>query len=95
LIDTDLETDSIKVISVATPLVSHGRFKSTYFGTIIWELEFEQGFAFNVIPQSFDSNKVPFIDIRHSYDTEDNSFYQYYRYASNPDSALLNIDKDK
>ena len=38
---------------------------------------------------------MPFIDIRHSYDTEDNSFYQYYRYASNPDSALLNIDKDK
>jgi hypothetical protein len=52
LLDTDIETDSIKVISVATPIIAHGRHKSTIYGTIIWELEFQQGFHSNVVPFS-------------------------------------------
>ena len=41
LIDTDLETDSIKVMTVASPIITHGRHKSTMFGTILWEIEFD------------------------------------------------------
>ena len=44
LVDTDLETDSIKIITIASPIVFRGRWKDTLYGAIIWEIEFKHGF---------------------------------------------------
>ena len=48
--DTDLETNSIKVITIASPIVFKGRWKDTLYGTILREIKFETAFKNNLIP---------------------------------------------
>lgn len=96
LIDKDLETDSIKVISMACPLLSKRQEEpQKVLGTILWEIDFEAGFEYSIIPGSFNANRIPFLDIRHSKKKGNVDLYQYYRYANNPHPILKGIDENE
>jgi hypothetical protein len=64
-------------------------------GTILWEIDFNKGFAQSVIPNSFNIAKMPFLDIRHSDIKGDLRLFQYYRYKSNPHPILAGINKNE
>jgi hypothetical protein len=78
LADTDLETGSIPVVSIASPLVSHGVHKSKVFGSILWEIELKNVFQKIAITNSLSSNKIPFIDVTHSISDIDVSLFHHH-----------------
>ena len=55
----------------------------------------EAGFEYSIIPGSFNANRIPFLDIRHSKKKGNVDLYQYYRYANNPHPILKGIDENE
>lgn len=67
IVGKDIQTDSRRVITMCHPINSDGKF----LGAIFWESEKRETFERFVVPRSFQSSSLPFMEIKYPKQNED------------------------